>query len=250
MQAFQEEDYTKRFDLSLWKKLLRLAKPFHRNLWIIAVTMVFSAAVDVALPMMNAYAIDHFIALKTTEGLGLFMAEYIGLAVFQMAVVFGFIRLSGRVETGTCYLIRKKGFQKLQELPFSYYDRMPVGYLIARMTSDTQRLGDTIGWGLIDLLWSAGFLVMTAIAMFALNWKLALVVLSVVPVIAVVAVYFQKRILASYRIVRKTNSKITGAFNEGIMGAKTTKTLVREQANSEEFVELTSTMKSSSVGMW
>jgi len=143
--------------------------------------------------------------------------------------------------------IRKIGFRRLQELSFSFYDKTPVGYLIARMTSDTQRLGDTIGWGFIDLMWGMGYVVMSAVTMFILNWKLALLVLSVIPMIAFVTMILQKKILKSYREVRKTNSKITGAFNEGIMGAKTTKTLVREEANCEEFVSLTSSMKHNSI---
>ena len=115
------------------------------------------------------------------------------------------------------------------------------------MSSDTQRLGDTIGWGLIDLAWGVGYIIMAAIHMFALSPRLALVVLSVMPVIAVVTMILQKKILKNYREVRKTNSRITGSFNEGIMGAKTTKTLVREEENAREFVHLTDTMKKRSI---
>ena len=247
MQAFQEEDYTRRLDLGLWRKLLRVAKPYHRHLLGVVALMAVTAMIDVALPMMNAFAIDHFIALKTTEGLPLFVLEYIGLAVGQMAVVFGFIYLAGRVETGVCYLIRKLGFQKLQELPFAYYDRMPVGYLMSRLTNDTQRLGDTIGWSLVDLCWGAVFLVACAVQMLLLNWRLALVVLLVIPPLAVLSWKFQKEILSSYRAVRKRNSQITAGFNEGINGAKTTKTLVREQLNIEEFDEVAQGMRSASV---
>ena len=247
MQAFQEEDYTKRLDLGLWRKLLRVAKPFHPHLLGVVVLMAISAMIDVALPMMNAFAIDHFIAERTTEGLPLFIAEYIGLAAGQMAVVFGFIYLAGRVETGVCYLIRKLGFRKLQELPFAYYDRMPVGYLMSRLTNDTQRLGDTIGWSLVDLCWGAVFLVACAVQMLALNWRLALVVLLVIPPLAALSWKFQKEILASYRAVRKRNSQITSGFNEGINGAKTTKTLVREQLNIEEFDEVAQGMRTASV---
>ena len=247
MQAFQEEDYTKRLDLGLWRKLLRVAKPFYPHLLGVVVLMALSAMIDVALPMMNAFAIDHFIAERTTEGLPLFIAEYIGLAAGQMAVVFGFIYLAGRVETGVCYLIRKLGFRKLQELPFAYYDRMPVGYLMSRLTNDTQRLGDTIGWSLVDLCWGAVFLVACAVQMLALNWQLALVVLLVIPPLAALSWKFQKEILASYRAVRKRNSQITSGFNEGINGAKTTKTLVREQLNIEEFDEVAQGMRTASV---
>src|SRR5690554_2185633 len=84
-------------------------------------------------------------------------------------------------------------------------------------------------------------------AMLYMNWKLALITLSVVPFLAVISIYFQKNILSAYRKVRRTNSRITGAFNEGIMGAKTTKTLVREEENLKEFKNLTKEMYSSSV---
>ena len=247
MQAFQEEDYTKRFDLSLWKKLLRIARPFHRNLYLIMGTMALSAFIDVAMPLMNSYAIDNFIARSTREGLPVFAAVYILFILLQVGAIFTFLHQSGYVETGVVYLIRSKGFRKLQELPFSYYDRMPVGYLMSRLTNDTQRLGDTIGWSLVDLCWGAVYLVLCPIMMFVINWKLTLVVLLVLPPLAFISWKFQKGILSSYRLVRKHNSEITGAFNEGINGAKTTKTLVREEMNIEEFEGTAEGMRRASV---
>ncbi len=247
MQSFQEQDYTKRFDLSLWKKLLHIAKPFHKNLAIIAVFMALSAIMDVLFPMMTSYAIDNFITGQTTQGIPAFIGVYLGMLAFQVVAIFVFLRQSGYVETGTCYTIRKLGFQKLQELPFSYYDRMPVGYLMSRLTNDTQRLADTIGWSLLDLCWGAVFLVCCSVQMFVLNWKLALVVILVLPPLAVISWKFQKSILASYRKVRKANSQITAGFNEGINGAKTTKTLVREEMNIQEFNQVADEMRNSSV---
>ena len=247
MQGFQEEDYTKRFDLSLWVRLFRLAKPFHKNLWIIMVSMLVSAGIDVALPMLNSYAIDHFIANRTEAGLVPFAVLYLGLIAVQVCVIYLFIRQSGKVETGLCYHIRDLGFRKLQELPFAYYDRMPVGYLMSRLTHDTQRLGDTVGWGLVDLFWGAGFLVICSGQMLALNWRLGLAVMLVLPPLALISWKFQKGILASYRQVRKCNSRITAGFNEGINGAKTTKTLVREELNTEEFHETAGDMRSAAV---
>ena len=247
MQSFQETDYTKRFDLSLWKKLLHIAKPYHKNLYIVAVFMSVCAILDVLLPMMTSYAIDNFITGQTTQGIPAFIGVYLAMLAFQVISIFVFLRQSGYVETGTCYTIRKLGFQKLQELPFSYYDRMPVGYLMSRLTNDTQRLADTVGWSLLDLCWGAVFLVCCSIQMFLLNWRLALVVILVLPPLAVISWKFQKSILASYRKVRKTNSQITAGFNEGINGAKTTKTLVREEMNIQEFNEVAGEMRRSSV---
>ena len=247
MNYWEEEDYTRRLDLGLWKRLLRYARPYYGHLVLIALTMLVCAAIDVIFPLLTREAIDRFVLEGTLDHLGLFALKSLACVVVQAFTVFLFCYLSGRVETGLCHRIRKLGFKRLQELSFSYYDRTSVGYLITRLTTDTQRLGDTVGWGLVDLLWALGFLVMTAGCMLSLNWKLALLVLSVVPVIAVLAVYFQKRILESYRAVRKLNSRVTSAFNEGIMGAKTTKTLVRERENEREFTQLTGNMRKASV---
>ncbi len=247
MQFQEEQDYNKRFDAGLWVKLVHYARPFYKHLITIAIAMLACAGGDVIFPLLTREAIDTFVANGQTQGLGWFILKYMAVLMIQVGCIFTFCRLSGHVEVGMCHRIRELGFKRLQELPFSFYDKTPVGYMIARMTSDAQRLGDTIGWGLIDLLWSAGYIIMVLIIMLTLNVKMSLMVMLVMPVIAVVAVYFQKRILKSYREVRKTNSKITGAFNEGIMGAKTTKTLVREEANYGEFRELTTSMKQSSI---
>ena len=251
MQQIEEKDYTQRFSLTLWKKILRYAKEYHKDLYKLMVVMGITAACDVIFPLMTTYAIDHFIPTLnrpgTMEGVPVFVLMYALVLLVQVAAIFYFLYLGGKIEVGVCYTIRRQAFRKLQELPFSYYDRMPVGYLMSRMTSDTQRLGETIGWSLLDLAWGAVMIVATSAAMFAHNVKLTLMVLLVVPPLAIVSWWFQQKILKSYRAVRKTNSQITGAFNEGIMGAKTTKTLVCEEQNMQEFTVLTKEMKRSSV---
>lgn len=271
MQQMQEKDYTQKFDLSLWKKILKHASQYYPHLIALAITMTISALCDVAFPLLTSYAIDYLIPgqmaqaasgamMRLTAGMvnamaslfsGSLMAGFITLYVLllgvQVATIYAFLYLGGVIEVGVCYNIRQEAFHKLQELPFSYYDRMPVGYLMSRMTSDIQRLAETIGWSLLDLFWGLVMLVMCSATMLTINWKLGLAVMVVLPPLAVISFYFQQRILKSWRAVRKTNSRITGAFNEGIMGAKTTKTLVREDMNMQEFGELTHEMRRSSV---
>ena len=247
MQQQQEKDYTKRFDAGLWWRLVGYMKPYHKHLIFITLTMCISAACDTIFPLLTREAIDKFVTVGSTEGLAWFIFRYAGTVLIQCSCILSFCLLCSRAECGINRHIRRLCFKRLEELSFSYYDQTPVGYIISRMTSDTCRIGETVAWGLIDLFWALAYVVITAVTMFMLNAKLALLVLSVVPVIAVAAVWFQKHILAGYREVRKTNSKITGAFNEGIMGAKTSKTLRREQANCEEFGVLTGTMRRASV---
>lgn len=247
MQAFEEKEYDKKFDAGVWRRLLRYARPYYPHLAGVLALMLVCAATDVLFPLLSREAIDVYITGGTTQGLGGFVAKYLAVVLVQFSCVIGFCFLAGRVEVGMCHRIRRMGFQRLQELPFSYYDRTPIGYLIARMTSDTQRLGDTIGWSLIDLAWGAGYILFTIVAMVSLDVKMSLAVIAIMPIIAVVTVFFQKRIFASYRQVRRLNSQITGAFNEGITGAKTTKTLGREDENFANFQLLTGRMRSSSV---
>ena len=118
---------------------------------------------------------------------------------------------------------------------------------MARMGSDVARLSDMIAWSLVDLCWSGFFVVGIVAVLLWMNWQLGLLVLCITPVLAVLCVFFQRRILRQQRLVRAANSRITSAFNEGIMGAVTTKTLVREEASCEEFYALTGTMRRASV---
>ena len=247
MQYQQEQDYTKKLDAGLWRRVIGYMKPYHRHLIAIMATMAVSALCDTIFPLLTREAIDTFITGGQTAGRAWFIARYAGTVLLQSACIFTFCQICGRAECGINRHIRKLAFKRLEELSFSYYDQTPVGFIISRMTSDTARIGETVAWGLVDLFWSGAYIIITAVAMLALNARMALLVLSVMPVIAVTAVWFQKRILASYREVRKTNSQITGAFNEGIMGAKTSKTLVREEANAREFSVLTGKMRTSSI---
>ena len=247
MQFHEEEDFSKDFHIGIWKNLLRYAKPFYKHLGLIALLMLACAALDAVLPQLTREAIDLYVANGTTESIGRFIIKYAAVLVAQVICISSFIRLAGYVEVSMCHRIRSIGFKKLQELSLSFYDKTPVGYIIARLTNDTQRLGDTIGWGLIDLLWGLFYVCITVGIMISMNSPLAFGDMLVFPIIAVAAFYFQQKILRAYREVRKINSKITGAFNEGIMGAKTTKTLVREQKNAQEFGVLTLSMKGAAI---
>ena len=245
--AFEEKEYKKRFDLDLWKKLLKFCKPYKKKMILLGVFMLALAGIDVLFPLMSKYAIDNYVIPGDTDGILWYGLVFLVLVAIQALNIFFFIEIAGKVETFLTYDIRKKGFLHLQELSFNYYDKTPVGWLMARMTSDSQRLGSFISWGLVDMVWGGSSMILIVVIMLILNLKLALITLTVVPVLVVMSIYFQKVILKAYRNVRKTNSKITGAFNEGISGAKTTKTLVRESENLKEFQVHTSQMYRSSV---
>lgn len=245
--ALKEEEFNQKVDLRIWRRLLAYALKY-RKLVAFAITgMLVVVGIDLIYPQLSRYAIDSIIEYSATDKIGNFAIFYAAIIIVQALGVIAFISGSGKLEMNIAYDIRKDAFMKLQRLSFSYYDKTAVGYIMARMVSDISRLSEMIAWSLVDVLWTSCYVIGTIAILFSMNWKLALLVLVVIPPLMIICMYFQKRILKQYRSVRKQNSKITGAFNEGIMGAVTTKTLVREERNFSEFKEETRSMKKASI---
>ena len=244
----EEQDFTaQRVDLTVWKRLYRYALRNRGLVAAVLLSLVVVALVDVAYPLLSRYAIDRFVTPRTSAGLGRFALAYAACVLVQGVGTFLFISRSGRMEMEIAYAIRQEAFEKLQTLSFSFYDRTAVGYLMARMISDVGRLSEMVAWSLVDVLYALFYVASSIVTIFSLNWRLALVVVAVIPPLALVSVFLQRRILYYQRRARRQNSRITGAFNEGIMGAKTTKTLVREERNAQEFGELTEEMRRVSI---
>ena len=237
----------KSFQLSLWKRLGPFIKPYRWLLLLIIVTNIIISIVDVLLPLFQRYAVDNFIEQKSLQGFQTFIVGYLAVIVLQV-LSFVFYTLSAmKMEMRMGRDLKRACFVHLQTLSFSYYNVTPVGYILARVMSDTNKIASITAWDLIDILWALTYVVCAFISMAMLDLRLALMVMVIVPVIAVLTAYFQKKILFWNRKVRAINSRLTGAYNEGIMGAKTSKTLVIEDKNTEEFSELTEEMRSASV---
>ncbi len=166
----------------------------------------------------------------------------VGLAGFVALFIF----CAGSVGQAINYDLRKAMFGRLQELSLSYYDRTPVGWIMARATSDSRRVSELVSFGFLDFFWGATSVVVFLGFMVWLNWRLALAMLLIVPVMVGVALLFQKHILGQWRDVRRLNSRITGSYAEGIQGVRVTKSLVREVPNLEEFSDLATQMYSAS----
>ena len=249
-----EENFTsQKFDWLVWKKILAFMKPLKKYAIMGLLAVIVLAITDIIYPYISAFAIDDIITPNIDNGtqdlskLPILITYFIIFMIVQAAMVYLFIIFAGKVQNELAFNIREKAFNHLQELPFSYYDRTRVGWIMARMTSDSRNLSEVLSWGLIDLVWGVFLMIFLTIFMFIIKWQLALVILAVVPLLMGVAIFFRKYILKAYRSIRKVNSKITGAFNEDITGAVTTKTLVLEEQNYREFDKLTIDMRQQSI---
>lgn len=242
MAAYEEQDYNKPFSFKTWAKMLPFFKPYTKFFAITIGLNLILAGIDVLVPLFQSYAIDHFIALNTLKGLHIFALVYAAVIVTQTVSVYISVHAATTIEMNVGKDLKKAQFEHLQTLSFSYYNTTPVGYIHARVMSDTLKIAGMIAWGLVDMFWAFIYVVSVFVIMFMLNWKLALIIMLIVPCIAVLTVYFQNKILHWNRRVRKVNSQITSAYNEGITGVRTSKSMVIEEDNQKNFRGITRNM--------
>ncbi len=240
--AQPEDDFKARLDAGLWWKILRRAFHLKRYLIPLFIASLILAICDAAFALITRWVIDGVVRDGTDADFTLYAAAYLAVTLTLCGCVWLFIWLAGNISNRLAHDIRRDGFDRLQQLEFAFFDTRPVGWLITRLTGDCDRLARTIGWGFLDIVWGLSLVLMIAISLLVLNWRLGLIIIAIVPPLALISRYFQKKLLFSARDIRKHNSQITATFNESIQGVRTTKTLVREAGNLEEFRELSARM--------
>ena len=225
--------------------------PFLKHVrWLILSMVVLgliSSVIDVTIPQFQKYALDTFVGTGSMKTLPIFILAY--LAVILLAFFVNYIGCSQAtiVEVRVNQKLRQVGFRHLQTLSFSYFNQNSVGYILARLMSDTSPIGELVSWLLLDCTWRISYLVGSIVVMLRMNTRLALLILATLPLLVILFTVFQKKLIAVNRQIREVNSRITGNFNEGIMGAKTIKSLAIEEKMEQRFTEETGTMRSKSI---
>lgn len=171
---------------------------------------------------------------------------YLAFLITQVTGVFVFIWYAGKIRHTVIYDLRKEMFEKLQKLSFSYYDRSAIGWLISRITSDTDRVTEVISWGTLDLVWGV-FTILSCFGIMAFyNWKLMLIVLFSMPVLALLSVHMRRKILAYSREARRINSEMTAYFNEHVHGIEVNKVSAQEDNAALGYSEKSQKMRRAS----
>ncbi|MEX2142950.1 MAG: ABC transporter ATP-binding protein [Anaerolineales bacterium] len=239
---FQEEEFSTTFNGRTILRILAQLKPHWP--WALGFLFMISlvSLLDSYFTYLNKEIIDRGVGSRDLGIIFDIMVQYGALLFVQAAGVFSFIYLTGVLGERVRYDLRKKMFAHLQDLSLSYYNRTPVGWIISRVTSDSDRVAELVTWGMLDITWGVMNIITAGFFMALINWRLALVVGVAIPILVVVASWFQKKIIKEFRQVRKINSKITGAYNENITGVRVVKSLGREDANLREFGGLTGEM--------
>ena len=240
-------DAAAKVQLDLWRRLFGYALAYKKELAFLIIAAIATAAVEVSYSLFAKWVVDDVQANGMDASFGLWAGLYLLCNLVVAVSVGGFEWIAGRVSCYVSHDIRFDAFVNLQKLSFSYFDRRPVGWLMARLTADCDRLTSILSWGFVDMIWGLTIMMGLTGAMLVMDWRLALLVMTVLPVVWWVSIKFHRRILKSARLVRSTNSEITGSFNESIMGVLTSKTFVSQDANARRFGALTNRMYRASV---
>ena len=229
-------------------KVLPYLKKYKKPMFGLVLGSLVGSLVDTGVPLFQRYALNHFIGERTLDTIVWFVILY--LTLICGGAVFNYISAmySMHIEVGVDRDLRNEAFTHLQTLSFSYYNQNSVGYIHSRIMSDTQRIGSLVSWTVLESLWQIGYVVGAIVVMFAINARLALLVVTVLPLTVLLFSLFQKKLTRANREIRELNSQITGNFNEGITGARTIKTLVIEEKMERSFVADTAAMRRKSVG--
>ena len=238
----EEEEYTSNLTAPVFWRIFGLLKPHWK--WVLGflVTIALVSSMDAYFTYLNKQIVDQGIKLNDFDRVIEIAWMYGSFLLFQAAFIFIFIYLAGVLGERVQYDLRKMLFNHLQDLSLSYYAQNAVGRLIARVTSDTGRVSDLVTWGIVDSVWAIMNITTSLIFMAIINWRLAIIVSVIIPLMMFVATKFQKYILVEFRQSRRANSKITGAYNENIQGVRVVKALGREDENLVEFQQLTTRM--------
>jgi ATP-binding cassette subfamily B protein len=238
----EEEEHTSQLTGETFKRIAGLVRPHWRWMAGFLVAIIFTASLDAVFTYLNKDMIDLGISQKSIPTLLRYASYYGGLQLVQAVSVLIFIYLVSLLGERVQYDIRKAVFNHLQELSLSYYSQNAVGRLMARVTSDSGRVSSLMTWGMLDVTWAIVSITVSVIFMLTINWKLALIVFAIIPILLIIAFNFRKKILVEFRKSRRANSKITGEYNQNIQGVRVVKALGREDENLKEFSSLTGDM--------
>lgn len=238
-----EFDVLKKVKLNTWRNIINIVFKNKKHLIRLTALMIGITLLDIIFPQLNRYAIDVFFVEKNLDTLVPFMMIGFLVAAGFGFFVWGFIKEAIKIQALTSHELRRQAFENLQRLSFSYFDKTPQGWVMARMTSDANRLSEVISWGLLDLLWSFFSMVFITIVLLLTNVRLGLIIVTVIPIMFLVSQFFRLKILNQERIAKQHNSHVTAQFSEAFLGSKTTKSLVIEPENFADFYQTTGKLK-------
>ena len=228
-------------------KMLPYIRQYRMQIIVMVGLGILSSLVDSIYPLFNQHIINHNIALHTGDTLHIATILYVIVLAFQVWNNYYSAYMCSRMELWVNRDLRNAAFGHLQTLTFDYFNRNSVGYIHARVMSDSGKIGELFSWRLMDFIWSGSYVACVIVVMLLTNLHLALTVLCLIPVAVVIISFFRRRLIVQNRRIRELNATITSDINEGITGVRAIKTLAIDDRMNKDFNAHTLTMQQESI---
>ena len=234
----EEEALGKAYDARLMRRLLRYLRPY--RLYVVGAVLVLTlaSAAQIAGPWITQLVIDVAIPQGDATFLGRLALTFLGITVLGFFLEYAQDILTTWIGQSVMYDLRTEIFEKLQRADLRYYDRNPVGRLMTRITNDVETLNTLFSSGVVSAIGDVFTLAFIVIAMLSMNWRLALVAFSVLPLVAFAAFLFRARIREAYRDIRVRLARLNAFIHERITGMTIVQLFNREEADQRHHEEL------------
>ncbi len=227
--------------------MMTVSRPYRRALVVMIILGAFTTVCDSLFPLFNRYAIDNFIGKGTLDGLGIFTVLYVALLILQTIATFISTKICGKIEVSVNRDLRNSAFTHLQSLSLSYFNKNSIGSVHSRVMSDTSKIGETVAWRLMDIVWSTAYLISVLVNMALISPRLFGIIAVMIALASLMTFFFQHKLIAVNRLIRKQNSVLTGDMNEMITGIRSVKSMAIEGKAEKAYSEDTGEMQRLSV---
>ena len=231
----EEDVLGKAYDAVLMRRLLRYLRPYRPQVAIALAAIIAASALQLVQPWLMKVAIDRYIATGDLAGLDWVAMAFLGTLLASFALEYlqtWTLQMTGQ---RIMYDMRMEIYGHLQRIDLQFYDRNPVGRLMTRVTTDVDVLNDLFTAGVVSIFGDVFTLIGIMVVLTIMDWRLALIAFSVLPLIALVTQWFRRHVRDSYRTVRLWIARINAFLQEHITGMATVQLFRRERRSFERF---------------
>jgi ATP-binding cassette subfamily B multidrug efflux pump len=232
---YSDEIVGKAYDARLMKRLIKYLSPYKRLVAVSFVMLFIVSGLELVGPYLTKVAIDTYIKNKDFAGLSRIALIFLGVLILSFIMKYIQIYIMQYIGQRIMFDLRVKIFSRLQKMDMSFFDKNPVGRLMTRVMGDVEVLNELFAAGIVTIFGDVFTLLGIAIVMFILNWKLALVTLSVIPLLFYATIYFRKKARTSFRKIRKRIAKINAFMQENIGGMAIIQLFRQERKKFHQF---------------
>jgi ATP-binding cassette subfamily B protein len=232
---YSDEIVGKAYDAHLMKRLIKYLSPYKRLVAVSFVMLFIVSGLELVGPYLTKVAIDTHIRNKDIAGLSRIALIFLCVLILSFIMKYIQIYIMQYIGQRIMFDLRVKIFSRLQKMDMSFFDKNPVGRLMTRVMGDVEVLNELFSAGIVTIFGDVFTLLGIAIVMFILNWKLALVTLSVIPLLFYATIYFRKKARTSFRNIRKRIAKINAFMQENIGGMAIIQLFRQERKKFHQF---------------